>query len=154
MKRFTIFLLCAALLLCACGCFKSTKNEETSAAGAASQVTTAPLTTAAPTTTQSAQPIIGYVDTGSSDSLNVRPQSNTLQDPVGGLENGAQVRILGEEGDFYKIEFHDQTNDYKEDFAYVSKQYVRVEGATTVKPASTTAIGSTPTQQTTAKPAA
>ena len=164
MKRFTIFLLCVALLLCVCGCFKSKSKEETSAASDAAQATTTAATTAVPTTTSAPLASVGYVDTGSSDTLNVRPQPNTLKDPVGGLENGVQVKIIGEEGDFYKIEFHDLTGAYTEDFAYVSKQYITVAGGTTTAAtaatttaaatAATTAIGSTPTQQTTAKPAA
>ena len=136
MKRWTLFVICMALLLCACGCFKSTKKDgdASAAADAKPAVTTkAAASTAPASTTKALQATVGYVNTGSSDTLNVRPQPNTIEDPVGGLPNGEQVKIIGEEGDFYKIEFNDQTGSYAEKFAYVSKQYVTVAGGETAK---------------------
>ena len=162
MKRFAILFVCVAMLLCATACFKLEKKSDpaptvpptlattaptTSANGA---VTTAMATTAAPTAFGE-YPCIGYA----TDSLNVRRDASTDHDAIGGLDKGDKVTIVGEEGDFYKIEWSSFDGNFEGQYAYVSKQYVSAtpnSGA-----ASTTAIGSTPTAATTAattKPAA
>ncbi len=129
MKRLSIFLLCLALLVCATACFKSSKKDgdgdDASKPATAAEQTVA---TTAATTTKAPTPKIGTVN---DDDVCVRPQPNTEENAVGGLYKGDTVKIIGEEGDFFKIEFHDQTGLYTEDFAYVSKQYVTLPGGET-----------------------
>ena len=159
MKRFAILFVCAAMLVCATACFKSEKKPETSAAP--TLATTAPSATvstavtsasAAGTTVASGSldsfPCVGYT----TDSLNVRRDASTNYDAVGGLQKGDKVTIVGEEGDFYKIEWSSFDGNFNEKYAYVSKQYVSASpnGNTS---AFTTALGSTPTVPPT-KPAA
>ena len=132
MKRFAILLLCVAMLLCATACFKSEEKPETSAA-APSMATTAPSATsstaatsasAAVTTVASGSldsfPCVGYT----TDSLNVRRDASTDYDAIGGLDKGDKVTIVGEEGDFYKIEWSSFDGNFEGQYAYVSKQYV------------------------------
>ncbi|MCQ2405567.1 MAG: SH3 domain-containing protein [Clostridia bacterium] len=131
MKRFAILFVCAAMLVCATACFKSEKKPETSAAP--TLATTAPSATvstaatsasAAGTTVASGSldsfPCVGYT----TDSLNVRRDASTDYDAIGGLEKGDKVTIVGEEGDFYKIEWSSFDGNFEGQYAYVSKQYV------------------------------
>lgn len=159
MKRFAILLLCVAMLLCATACFKTEEKTETSTAVTPSFATTAPgaaasaatsantaATTsaaAASTTASTAPAAIGeFPCTGyATDSLNVRRDASTDYDAIGGLDKGDKVTIVGEEGDFYKIEWSSFDGTFDGEYAYVSKQYISA-GLNT---AATTAIGSTPT---------
>ena len=84
-------------------------------------VTTVPAvttTTAAPTTTAAKK--IGYA----TDALNVRRDASTDHDRVGMLKKGDAVTIIGEEGDFYKIEYKWTQEGSSGDYAFVSKEYV------------------------------
>ena len=84
-------------------------------------VTTAPAvttTTEAPTTTAAKK--VGYA----TDALNVRRDASTDHDRVGMLKKGDAVTIIGEEGDFYKIEYKWTQEGSSGDYAFVSKEYV------------------------------
>ena len=63
----------------------------------------------------------GYVVNVSS-SLNVRNQASTNSNIIGALYNGANVTIVGENGDWYKIKYGSSTG-------YVSKDYISLGGA-------------------------
>ena len=159
MKRVAIVCLCVAMLACATACFKSEKTPEPPAP-APTTPTTAPSaavstmpsvstgTTAAVPGSLTNFPCVGYA----TDSLNVRRDASTNYDAVGGLQKGDKVTIVGEEGDFYKIEWSSFDGNFNEKYAYVSKQYVSASpnGNTS---AFTTALGSAPTVPST-KPAA
>ena len=152
MKRVAIVCLCVAMLACATACFKSEKTPEPPAP-APTAPTTAPSaavstmptvvstgTTAAVPGSLTNFPCVGYA----TDSLNIRRDASTNYDAVGGLQKGDKVTIVGEEGDFYKIEWSSFDGNFNEKYAYVSKQYVSASpnGNTS---AFTTALGSTPT---------
>ena len=55
---------------------------------------------------------------GISTTLNVRSGASTTASIIGTLRNGAQVTIIGESGNWYKIKFNERVG-------YVSKDYVR-----------------------------
>ncbi|MDY3827275.1 MAG: SH3 domain-containing protein [Clostridium sp.] len=55
---------------------------------------------------------------GISTTLNVRSGASTSASIIGTLRNGAQVTIIGESGNWYKIKFNERVG-------YVSKDYVR-----------------------------
>ena len=135
MKRLSVLLLCVAMLLCATACFQSEKEPESSEPVSALVTTTAPgassngssAATSGATTTLSATtgsfgefPCVGYA----TDSLNVRRDASTNYDAIGGLDKGDKVTIVGEEGDFYKIEWKAFDGTYEGEYAYVNKQYV------------------------------
>ena len=63
----------------------------------------------------------GYVVNVSS-GLNVRNQASTNSNIIGALYNGANVTIVGENGDWYKIKYGSSTG-------YVSKDYISLGGA-------------------------
>ena len=63
---------------------------------------------------------IAYVYNLGAGTLNVRPQPNTTQAPIGILVEGDTVTIIGEIGNWYKIE-------YENSIAYVSKNYITFE---------------------------
>ncbi len=131
MKRIAVFLLCVAMLVCATACFKLEKKSEPATTVTPTLATTAPTTsangsvtsamatTAAPTAFGE-YPCIGYA----TDSLNVRRDASTDHDAIGGLDKGDKVTIVGEEGDFYKIEWSSFDGNFEGQYAYVSKQYV------------------------------
>jgi len=159
MKRFVVLLLCVAMLLCATACFKSEKKAETSATATPTFATTAATTapsasgataSAAAVTTAATPAAIGnFPCTGyATDSLNVRRDASTDYDAIGGLDKGDKVTIVGEEGDFYKIEWSSFDGNFDGQYAYVSKQYI---SATLT--AETTAVVSTPTAAPTTKAA-
>lgn len=85
-------------------------------------------TTSNPTTSNS-QPInsfksfTGYVKVNT--SLNVRKGAGTQYKILGSLKNGTSVKVVGESGSWYKI-------NYNSGYGYVSKAYI-----TTTKPSST-----------------
>ena len=62
-----------------------------------------------------------------SSALNVREKASVNSSVIGSLSGKTKVTIVGEEGDFYKIEF-------KGSYGYVSKEYIRVEGDIIEKP--------------------
>ena len=159
MKRIPALLLCAVMLLCATACFKSEKTNETSAAtsalattapGAASGTSASGATTTLSATTGSFGnfPCVGYA----TDSLNVRRDASTDYDAIGGLSKGDKVTIIGEENDFYKIEFHDQTGAYDKDYAFVNKQYVSASPEGETAASTTGAPVSDPTSAKTTAP--
>ncbi|MEE0881695.1 MAG: SH3 domain-containing protein, partial [Turicibacter sp.] len=63
---------------------------------------------------------IAYVYNLGALTLNVRPQPNTTQSPIGTLVEGDTVTIIGEIGNWYKIE-------YENSIGYVSKNYITLE---------------------------
>ena len=63
---------------------------------------------------------IAYVYNLGALTLNVRPQPNTIQSPIGTLVEGDTVTIIGEIGNWYKIE-------YENSIGYVSKNYITFE---------------------------
>ena len=132
MKRFAILFVCAAMLVCATACFKSEKKPETSAAP--TLATTAPSATVSTAATSASATGVTTVASGSldsfpcvgyaTDSLNVRRDASINYDAIGGLDKGDKVTIVGEEGDFYKIEWSSFDGNFEGQYAYVSKQYV------------------------------
>ena len=153
MKRVSICLLCVVMLLCTTACFKSEKTFETSTVPAATTVVSGASNdgsgaTADATTTLSGTtgafgnfPCVGYA----TDELRVRRDASTDYEAIGGLAKGDPVTIIGEEKDFYKIEWHAFDGNYDGDYAYVSKQYVSATPGGETTTAATTAVGSTPT---------
>ena len=101
----------------------ATTAGTTGSAAASSTTTTTATTTAGTTTTTRATTAgttvgaditVGYVN---ATTLNVRPEPNTVCEPIGGLKHGEQVTVLGRSGDWYVIRFG-------EGQAYVSAQYI------------------------------
>ena len=74
-----------------------------------------------------------------SSSLNVREGASTSSKIIGSLSGGTKVKIIGEEGAFYKIE-------YKGSHGYVAKEYVKdvTEGNKSNQSAQTSAKPSAP----------
>ena len=86
------------------------------ATDAVTEPTEAP--TEAETTTTTAAPVtsdVGYVN---ATTMHIRSGPGTDYGAIGGLKMGDQVKILGKEGDWYKIEF-------KETGGYVSAQFIQ-----------------------------
>lgn len=165
MKRFMVLLLCVAMLLCATACFKSDKKTEaseptpsfattapgaTAFGGSTTASVAAVTTTTAPSVASFGEfPCIGYT----TDSLNVRRDPSTDYDAIGGLDKGDKVTIVGEEGDFYKIEWSSFDGNFEGKYAYVSKQYVSASlnaaspAATSAVPSATTTVPTKPVVQ-------
>ena len=88
----------------------STDQSTDASTEATTASTEAPVvTTAAPVTD------IGYVN---ATTMHIRSGPGTDYGAIGGLKMGDQVKILGKEGDWYKIEF-------KETGGYVSAQFIQ-----------------------------
>lgn len=100
----------------------TTTGTTGSSAASSATTTTADATTTTTTTTRAttagstagADITVGYVN---ATTLNVRPEPNTVCEPIGGLKHGEQVTVLGRSGDWYVIRFG-------EGQAYVSAQYI------------------------------
>lgn len=155
MKRIAVLVLVLSVLLCVAGCFKSADDVETSEATSAVLTTAPTVSTVAMITTTTVAvgsldnfPCVGYT----TDSLNVRRDASTDYDAIGGLEKGASVKIVGREGDFYKIEWSSFDGNFDGEYAYVSAQYISATpgGATTAAVSTTGALVSDPTMATTA----
>lgn len=141
--------LCAALMLTAfSGCSSDggegdqiitpSTNSTDQSTDASTEATTASteapvVTTAAPVTD------IGYVN---ATTMHIRSGPGTDYGAIGGLKMGDQVKILGKEGDWYKIEF-------KETGGYVSAQFIQ---GSPVAAAATTTAEDIPAPTTTAAP--
>ena len=67
--------------------------------------------------------------------LNVRNGASTSSGIIGSLSNGANVTILGESGNWYKIKYGNSTG-------YVSKDYVKASGETSENDTNNSDIGS------------
>ncbi len=107
---------CTALLLTVglTACFQ--KDEPDPSTEPSVSQTTTSTTTMTTTTTQAAMtPQIGWVN---ATSLHVRPNASQKDDAIGGLEQEDQVTIIGEEGDWYRIQFKPDT------VGYVNKAYI------------------------------
>ena len=116
--------LCA-LTLSAC----VAEPAEESRADSAAPTTAVTSVTTTPTTTAVVYPTVGYCV--ADPSMYVRSQPAPYAEVIGGLAYGEEVSIVGKEGDWYKIAF-------KDDFAYVSAQYILGElPAPTADPAAT-----------------
>lgn len=123
MKLIRWSLLAALLLACLClcsGCLFGGGEEEGSGdpvsipTGTPTTVTT--TTTATPTTTTTHISVfsVGYC---TADSLHVRSGPGLDYRGIGGLVHGEQVTVLGQDGDWYQIQFGDTVG-------YVSAQYI------------------------------
>ena len=95
------------------------------------------LTEASPDPTDTPLNQSGVVNVSS--SLNVRSGPGTGYRAIGRLGNGAQVTIIGESGDFYKIQYGSGTG-------YVSKAYIRLGSTVTTSPSASAAPTASPGQ--------
>ena len=58
------------------------------------------------------------------DTLNIRESASTSSNVIAMLSKGVECELLGEEGDFYRIQYQNYTG-------YISKQYAEIVGDTT-----------------------
>lgn len=143
LKRAMALLLCVVLAVALCGCFGKDEPAPDTTPTTVDVTTTQPTTAA---TTAGDQPFTGYVN---ATTLRVRPSADTAGEPIGGLEFGDTVSVIGREGDWYKISF-------KDGIGYVSAQYIQdtvpTEGTaagttdTTATAADTTTASAEPTE--------
>lgn len=143
--------LAAAVSLSACGKpanppedSKSSIASTTNTTEDSSRVTT---TTSSATTTGSGNLTTGTGQTAATSpvsfpasgwcnatTLHIRSETNTNNDPIGGLKKGDKVTVLGREGDWYKIAFKDGT-------AFVSALYIQFTEIAPNEGVPTTTVG-------------
>lgn len=104
-KGLLFAVLCGTMLnICACGAQNNANPEDT----------------ALPAETE-----VGSV---TAETLRVREESSSDANVIGLLENGQQVTILSEDGEFYHINIYVPSEDNPEDVmeGYVRKEYIKI----------------------------
>ena len=123
MKHIRWTLLTVTLLACIClcsGCLFGGGEQEGSGdpvsipTGTPTTTTTTTEVTTTTTTTRVSVFSVGYC---TADSLNVRSGPGLDYRGIGGLVHGEKVTVLGQQGDWYQIQFGDTVG-------YVSAQYI------------------------------
>lgn len=69
------------------------------------------------------QPTYGYVRLYGDGTLNVRQEASTTSKIISSLRDNSPIMIVGESGDFYKVQY--STSSY---YGYVYKDYVEYKG--------------------------
>ena len=112
-----ILIVGALFTLASCGKKKTEENPNATTTASSTPESSAPIVidtvpiVTDPTVINSEY---GWVNTS---TLHVRPEPNTDKDAIGGLKQGERVKILGKEGDWYRIE-------HGAGVGYVSAQYI------------------------------